>query len=273
MLISKLIEELYSLNPIRQIAAISKLKDIEDKRAIPDLIKLLSSPEEDVRWSAIEALATIADPGDESTSEALMKMLLDSSSLIRSDTLYALLDLDYKPAKNLCKDLLINDSEWLVRVAAAEALAYLADKGELVIISALEIALDDPSQPVRSFAACAIGIIGIPEPMLINKLEVYLTSEESLSTKAEIMGAMYRLGVEEYLNKILKLLVVATEEDLPNILNTIDDLVSRSTPDSILQNTSHIHDCLDNFSDNNVQFRHKCEKIILKIGVLNESSK
>jgi HEAT repeat protein len=270
MLISELIEELYCLNPIRQIAAISELKDLEDKRAIPDLIKLLSSPEEDIRWSAIEALAAIADPGDESTSEALMKMLLDSSSLIRCDTLYALLDLDYKPAKKLAKDLLINDSEWLVRVAAAEALSYLADKGELIVISALEIALDDPSQPVRSFAACAIGILGIPEPMLINKLEVYLTSEESLSTKAEIMGAMYRLGVEEYLLKILKLLTIGAEEEFSGILNTIDDLVSRETPDSMLQNTSYIHNCLYEFSDKNVQFRHKCEKIIVKIGALNK---
>jgi HEAT repeat protein len=268
MSIAELIEELNCLDPIRQIAAISELKDLGDKRVIPDLIKLLSSSEEDIRWITIEALANIADLSDEATGEALIKMLFDSSSLIRCDTLYALLDLDYKPAKKLAKDLLVNDPEWLVRVAAAETLAYLADKGELSVMSALEIALNDPIQPVRSFAACAIGVLGISEPILVNKLEVYLTSEESLATKAEIMGARCRLGVEDDLLKIFKLLTIGSEEDIPNILNTIDDLVSREVPINMGRNISYIHDYLYKFSSENTQFQHKCEKIITKIEAL-----
>jgi HEAT repeat protein len=144
----QLIKELYSLDPIRQIVAISQIKDLDIKSAIPDLIKLLSSPEEDVRWLVVEALADITNFEDELTAKALAQMLFDSSSLVRCDTIYALSDLNYKLAREKIEDLLINDPDWLVRVAAAETLANLADKGNISSISKLADALNDPISPL-----------------------------------------------------------------------------------------------------------------------------
>jgi HEAT repeat protein len=266
----QLIKELYSLDPIRQIVAISQIKDLDIKSAIPDLIKLLSSPEEDVRWLVVEALADITNFEDELTAKALAQMLFDSSSLVRCDTIYALSDLNYKLAREKIEDLLINDPDWLVRVAAAETLANLADKGNISSISKLADALNDPIQVVRSFSACTIGLIGIQDLTLIKKLDIHLKSEESLGTKAEIIGAKCRLGVEVDFLKIFDFLKVAEDEDCRRILNSINDLATRQIPICMISNSKYICAFLSEFSDSKLQFKCECEKIVYKIQSLTE---
>jgi HEAT repeat protein len=249
-------------------AGISRLRELSDPSAIPILANLLTSQDEDIKSIAIEALVDIAEIGDRIAGEALLTILSDPSSSVRDEASYALMDLDYKPAKNLMVNLLLEDPDRLVRVAAAESLAYLADKGEVTVIDALEKALDDPIEPVRSFSACSLGILGIPESRSVHKLEIYLTSEESLSTKAEIMGARCRLGIEEDLLKIFSLLDIAEEEDYFSILNAIQDLVSREIPASLHKNREYIIEALKQFGNKNRFHAHQINLIIDKIGEL-----
>jgi HEAT repeat protein len=265
MSINQLVNELYCLDPTRQIAAVSRIKEIRAKPAIPDLIKLLSSPEEDVRWLVVEALADIADIGDNITGQALALMLFDESSLVRCDTIYALSDLNYKLATENIEKLLIDDIDWLVRVAAAETLANLATKGEFGTITTLERALDDPIQSVRSFAACSIGLIGVQNPTLIKNLDIHLISEESIGTKVEIIGAKCRLGFDDDFLRIFELFMIAEEEDFSRILNCIEDLSSRNVPTCVISNKEYICCFLNNFSNLKSQFKKKCEGIILRI--------
>lgn len=261
-------DDLYSLDPIRQISAISQIQDEDNNLAIPYLIELLSSSDKDVKFCAIEALGHLADTTDELVGDALMKTLINSDSISKSEILDILSDLGYKPATGLVVNLLLNDLDWLVRVSAAEALSCIANKGDIGVISALELALDDPIEPVRSFSACAIGILAISESRLINKLEVYFTSEESMGTKAEILGAKYRLGVQEDLMRILKLLVIAEDDDILKILNAINDLVTRSTPVSIGKNLKYIREYFSELLNKNSQYHRKCEEIIHSIAIL-----
>jgi len=102
----------------------------------------------------------------------------------------------------------------------------------------LEIALHDPDESVRGYAANSIGLLG--EPQFLPKLEAYAASEQSPKVRAEISGARYRLGAAEDLNVLLKLLDAADEAQGANILNVLDDLTGRKLPPALAADAMRI---------------------------------
>ncbi len=228
--IELLLEDCQSGDPSKQTPAIMKLRDLEAFEAIPVLINLLTASEENVRGCAVEALGLIGSREIETVGSALIISLEDPEALIRSDALEALSRLRYIPAMELTTILLRSDPDWVVRATAAEILADLAETGNPEVLVALDLALDDPIDSVRSYAACSIGLLGEASPELLSNLQIYLSSEESLSTKAEILAARYRLGADDDLNKLLELLNDADEHLAGIILNILEDLAERKTP-------------------------------------------
>ncbi|MBD3558427.1 HEAT repeat domain-containing protein, partial [Planktothrix sp. FACHB-1355] len=127
----------------------------------------------------------------------------------------------------------------------------------------LELALDDPIEPVRAYSACAIGLLGTQE--ILPKLEVYLSSEESLATKAEILVARYRLGVRDDLTKLLKLLEDADEHLVGIILNILRDLAERKVPLTLALDAPQIRQILTAIAQSFPIHRNYAERVIAQL--------
>lgn len=226
--IENLLEDCCSGNPARQAPAIMTLQELEVYEAVPVLIDLLTSPEWNIRSLAAEALGWLGSENSELVGSALIKLLADPDSDVRDEVVNALSRLRYTRACESVQYLLHSDPDWVVRASAAEALADLAEVGNKNVLAALESALDDQMEPVRSYAAYSIGLLGTPE--LLQKLEMYLSSEESLDTKAEILAAKYRLGSQDDLKRFLSLLKDANEHLLGVIITILEDLINYKAP-------------------------------------------
>lgn len=261
-----LLEDCRANEPSKQALAIMKLQELEAFEAVPTLIELLSSPEKNVRQRAVEALGWLGNKDKkEVVGSALMTMLDDSDDMIRNEVVEALARLEYAPALEKVKYLLRHDSDWVVRASAAEALSDLAEVGNPEVLAELKLALDDPIEPVRSYAACSIGLVGTPTPDLLNTLAMYLSSEEYLATKAEILAARYRLGVREDLLKLLQLLN-NDDEHLTGILLTIlEDLTERKVPETLIEDLPSVQKALIQVPRSFPIFSNHVEKIIAQL--------
>lgn len=267
--IEHLLEDCLSGEPSRQAPAIMKLQELEAYEAVPILIELLAPPVRNIRGCAIEALGWLGYEDSESIGHLLLNILNDSDELIRSDTFDALARLEYKPAVEAARDLLKNDPDWVVRASAAEALADIACIGDSETLADLESALNDPIEPVRSYAACSIGLLGTPTSELLDKLEMYFVLEEDLATKAEILGAKYRLGCNGDLQKLLQLLSGADELLVSNIFNILEDLTERQIPKSLTKYLSDIEKALRQAIQSFPIFRNQAEEIIAQLKSIN----
>lgn len=260
-----LLEDCRSNEPGKQALAIMKLQDLEAFEAVPTLIELLDSPEANVRERSVEALGWLGNKDKEVVGSALITMLDDSDDMIRNEVVEALARLEYTPALEKVKYLLRHDSDWVVRASAAEALSDLAEVGNSEVVAELELALDDPVEPVRSYAACSIGLLGAPTPELLNTLQMYLSSEEYLATKAEILAARYRLGVREDLLKLLQLLN-NDDQHLTGILLTIlEDLTERKVPETMIEDLPSVQNALIQVPRSFPIFSNHVEKIIVQL--------
>lgn len=270
--IERLLENCLSGEPSRQTPAIIELQNLEAYEAVPVLIELLASSEKNVRGCAVEALGWLGFKERELVGSALLKMLSEEDSLIKADTLDALARLKYTPAVEAVRYLMQNDSDWVVRASAAEALADIAEVGNPEVLAELELALDDPIKSVRSYAACSIGLLGTSTPDLLNALQMHLSSEEYLETKAEILAARYRLGVREDLLKLLKLLN-NNDEHLTGILLTIlEDLTERKVPETLVKDLFIIQKALIRVPQSLPIFSNHVDKIIAQIKILEIQS-
>ncbi|KAF3888021.1 MULTISPECIES: HEAT repeat domain-containing protein [Nostocales] len=261
--IESLLEDCLSGDPSRQTPAILKLQDLKAYEAVPILVELLSSYESNIRGLAVQTLGWLGDEEIQTVGPALMKMLADSEELVRSEAVDALATLDYKQAIEAIKSLLRSDSNWIVRASAAEALGDLAEVGDSEVLAELELALNDPIEPVRAYSACAIGLLGTQE--ILPKLDVYFLSEESLDTKAEILAARYRLGVRNDLTELLKLLEGADDHLVCVILNILGDLVQRKVPVTLADDALQIRQILTGIAQSFPIHQGHAEKVIARL--------
>ncbi|MEM7595513.1 MAG: HEAT repeat domain-containing protein [Cyanobacteria bacterium P01_A01_bin.83] len=208
----------------KQISAIKKLQELNAEESIIALINIgLSSPDDRVRDITIEVLQQLGE--NQETTEicfSLTKSLADSEYLNRSDALDALASLNCTSAIPAIQNLLRNDSEWLVRVSAIEALVQLCDDSNLTTIKELENALEDPCATVRSYAAWGIGMFRRKE--LIPKLQKCFLAEKSLKVRIDILAAKYRLGVKEDLENIINTIQECDESSARKIVNVLFEL-------------------------------------------------
>jgi HEAT repeat protein len=203
----------------KKVAAIWAIRDSKLHEAIPSLIPLLNSEDENIRIFTVEALGKIGNTNPEVAGSALIPMLQDPEDLIRGDAIDALANLQYAPALEPIIHALRLDPDWVVRATAAEAIPSLAEIDDASALEALESALkSDPYKPVRSYAANSIGLIAMPSPDWVKKLTHYYETEESDDTKAEILGARYRLEDSANLGDLLIGLLEDTDEQLYGVI-------------------------------------------------------
>jgi HEAT repeat protein len=238
--IKELLEDCNSNDPSRQTPAIMELQKREAHEAVPTLLNLLSSPEENIRMLSAEALGYVGSDEVDIVGPAITKLLFDPEYLIRSYAIEALTALDYKPAIESAKFLCVNDSEWLVRISAIEALADLANIGDFEVLALLSTVFENQEEDelIAGYAAWAMGVLGTTE--FLPKIQEYLKSEESIQVKANLLMASYRLGIQSDLEVFLDLLKNADEEMARIFLNHLQELTERRTPLSLANDAEYI---------------------------------
>jgi HEAT repeat protein len=212
----------------RQISAIWATRNSKLYEAVSSLISLFNSEDEDVRRLAVSTFTDELKDADPSmVGPALVLMVNDPDDLVRGDAIDALANFEYAPALEPVINALRLDLDWVVRATAAEAIPFLGGINNPIALEALEAALrSDPCNSVRSYAACSIGLMAIPNDEWIKKLIRYYETEESDDIKAEIIGARYRLGDDAELgNMLVDLFEISDEQLFRIILNMLKDLL------------------------------------------------
>jgi HEAT repeat protein len=221
--IGALLEQSRSTDPGRQVTAIQQLTDLRAYVSVPTLLEILKSPSAVVRCTAAGALGRLGVKDAARVGAALLDVLSDAEVIVRAEAVDALGILGYAPAAAPIRSVLLTDPEPLVRASAAET---LGDLGDVRALAELELALSDADEAVRGYAANSIGLLG--KPTLVPALQAHSMSEQSPRVRAEIHGALYRLGSARDLDALLQLADTADEELAVNILNILDDLARRS---------------------------------------------
>jgi HEAT repeat protein len=228
----------------KQVAAIWAIRESKLYEAVPSLISLFSSEDSDIRILAVGAFVDELRGADsENVGPALIPMINDPEDLVRGDAIDALANLEYAPALESVIHALRLDPDWIVRATAAEAIPYLADLDDVPALEALESALkSDPYKSVRSYAVNSIGLVAMPSPDWVEKLTHYYEMEESDDTKAEILGARYRLGDDANLGDIFVRLFEDSDEQLFRIILTVlEDLLEDSDiPEKLIKDTPRL---------------------------------
>ncbi|MEB3826282.1 HEAT repeat domain-containing protein [Phormidium sp. CCY1219] len=259
--IQELLERLDSDDVGRQAKALLDLIDAKVYQAAPKIVKLLKSPDIDIRGDAAYALGYVGIHETESVGAALMEILNDEDELVISEVVEVLGGLQYTPAIELIGELLRQDPSPLVRASAAEALGYL---GGAEAIESLELALrdSDEDESVRAYAANSLGLLGTNQ--ILSKLETYVKLEPSLSVKAELLAARYWLGAKEDIKQLLSLLNNADEHLVTLILNILTDLTERQVPSTLHSDAPNIREVLSNIGQRIPILRPHAEKLMVQ---------
>ena len=266
-IIDKLVEQCRTGNPAEQAPALQDLVDMKAWVAVPEILELLKSPNDAIRFSAAEALGDLGAKEIESVGPALINLLVDPEGLVRSGAVDSLGILGYTPARKPVESLLLNDPAPMVRAAAAET---LGDLGESEAIESLKLSMQDADETVRAYAANSLGLLGTPE--LLPQLQLHIESEGCLKVKAELFAAKYRLGAREDINQLLNLLSNADEDLATVILNILTDLIERKRPLTIAVDAARICEVLAVVSQRFLILASMAQKLIVELKRLESQS-
>jgi hypothetical protein len=103
-------------------------------------------------------------------------------------------------------------------------------------------------------------LLGTPE--LLPNLQKYYVIEESLDTKAEILAARYRLGCQDDLDRLLRLLDSADVHLVQVILNILEELVTRDVPPNIIASVPQMTKILTKIAQSFPIQRNQAETVI-----------
>lgn len=207
--------------------------------AAPIVAELLRSSDEAIRASAAEALGYLGIKAPSRYGEALLPLLGDTASFVRSCAAEAVGALAYEPAIPGLGRLLIADGDELVRASAVEALG--AFDGHRILALA-ERASDDPEPIVR---ACGIHVIGLKgNETFLPMLKKRLDSEQASQPRAALLGARYLLGSNDDLRPLLNLLTDGDIEQSTIVLNVLWDAIGKAPETSIVRDAAAIRKAL-----------------------------
>jgi HEAT repeat protein len=131
------------------------------------------------------------------------------------------------------------DTNATVRAAAAES---LGDLGNADAVPSLLAALGDTDAAERGYAANSLGLLGTAE--IAPAMAKRLGEEPSPATQGELFGALYRLGAADALRSLLALLSTAKPDLAVNLLNVLDDVVTRRQPERLAADAPFIREAL-----------------------------
>lgn len=202
---------------------------------IDALIKQCRSQDADDRESAVRTLKDVGQARIELVGPALAALLSDPDASVRKEATEALGCLHHASARLDLERVLRSDEDWMVRASAAEA---LGDIGDAHALGTLQAALADEVAPVRSYAALAIGLCGDESALAV--VQKALAAESDARTRCELLVATVRLGDARAFDELLAFAVGVTEDAVHGLLNAIEDLLSRRTPDVVVTRAAEL---------------------------------
>ncbi len=175
--------------------------DIEDKRAIPHLIRLLTDTCPLVRVSAVYAIGR--NPSSGAVEPLIAQLSLDWNGYVRKGVVWALGNCrDRRSLLPLAEALKTDISA--VRLWAASALAQMAEIGYEAVLGAIppliEALVQDPVAAVRSNSAWAIGQLcrELPSNVVyataIDALIQAFAEDEDLGVREDAKAALLGVG-------------------------------------------------------------------------------
>jgi HEAT repeat protein len=139
-------------NPLIRIETVVALGKLADPRAVPDLVKLLSSFSEELRSQAAEALTNIGTP----SVPALLVAVKSADPIVRTGAVRALAPI-LAPSAQSATIALLKDRDANVRLEAARGLGI---RGDPASIPALLAAFNDREGRVGTEAARSLAAMG-----------------------------------------------------------------------------------------------------------------
>lgn len=223
-----------------QIAAMRELERLRASGAVSVLVPLIESPECVVRMVAAHALGTLGAEDIHESGRSLIRLLADPEEIVRRDAATALGMLRYTSARLAIEHVLLHDPDWVTRASAAEALGEL---GDVQAVDALERALSDEHEPVRAYAALAIGLVGSKAHRVI--IHRHLAIETAAGARGELLVAALRLGDTAAFDELVALMGTVHEEaDAVGLHNALDDMLSRRTPPIVIGRAEELDQAL-----------------------------
>lgn len=221
--VDSLVEQCQSGDASAQIHAMHDLADTGAQQAVPAILLLLkSSEDEDVRTTAAYVLGKLGADHVDQVGPVLAARLSDVDESVRNQAAESLSQLRYQPARAALESMLLGDEYWVARASAAEALGAL---GDAQAVPALLKALTDEYYPVRSYAAYAIGRLG--DASVLPAIQEHLSAETHRGPRAELLIVAIRFGDESVFDDLLALCSTVEPDDEPsgNVLSAIKDLL------------------------------------------------
>jgi HEAT repeat protein len=175
--------------------------EIQDPRAIPDLIQLLTDPCPLVRVAATYALGR--NPSPDAVEPLISQLNLDWNGYVRKGIVWALGNCrDRRTLKPLLRSLKVDISA--VRLWAASALGQAADLGYEAVIATvppmIEALINDPLAAVRSNCAWSLGRLcrELPSNVVyataVDALIQVLEEDRDLGVRDDAKAALLKLG-------------------------------------------------------------------------------
>ena len=242
--IQKLISDATSDNEFIQSAALVRIKQEKIAEAEPTLFQLLVSDDALVVIMAAQALCALGTQQADEVSAKILPLLKNSESSVRIDALYTLGGLKATYALTEIANILLQDQDAVVRATASEV---IADLGDVSGADSLLSALGDEDFAVRSCCANALGIIGRQEHVTV--LTERLNAETNSVVKANMLGALLRLGENHFMKEFVELLSSVSEENIGALLHLVEDLLGRNTPEAFVKSIRELISVFEDLSE------------------------
>lgn len=192
---------LTSSDPQQRTIAARAFCEIEDKRAIPHLIQLLTDPCPLVRVSAAYGLGR--NPSPDAVEPLIDRLDRDWNGYVRKGVIWALGNSRDRRALPPLIDALKNEIS-AVRLWAASGLAQMSEVGYDAVIAAvpplIEALIQDPMSAVRSNCAWALGQLcrELPSNIVyagaIDGLILALEEDRDMGVREDAKASLLRVG-------------------------------------------------------------------------------
>jgi len=189
--------------------------------ALKDLLPYVDGDDPAKKLYAIVEVRELDDPAG---GPFLYAHLTEPDDVTRCEVVQGLGWLRYRPAAPDLANVLLQDSDALIRTCAAEALGELGVDLPAVI-QALSTALEhDRGSLVRAFAAESLGELGVSAAL--TALQRQLARERVTRTRAAIYAGLSRLGDRHALVRLLRMVDRAHDlSPIRNMLRYLTDIL------------------------------------------------
>jgi hypothetical protein len=217
------INELISLSqkttyPLQKYVSLA-LSTYDDESAIHELARVLLSGEENVRQLIAESLAFKSTVGEEILKDAVTM----DDIVVRRSAVYGLVKLNNLWAIQTIRNLIIQDSQWVIRNAAAQALEYL--ESDNPYIPERKSSLIEDHWIIEFAGKLNLGVSS-PQSMLPILL-IALESDNRIDVIKAIQSSV-QVSNRELISKMKEILSTSTDQEILNQIFLTLFLLNRS---------------------------------------------